>query len=704
MVREEKRYEFRDMLNQFAEHRDMESVMRYLQNLHNGKFKKDQYFGPQDNEIYEAVMELFNAPYATAEYEDAVRRLEDVVTYEYNLLTKNVSFRDYAISRRFRLSYFEGKSGLKDACWIVVHSYIMNSFYNLAAIQDLIPLDFPELAGSWNRYLMTMEDVPVQVRALFILDQNNDCELLSGVPAAHMGGIDEEALQEESRRRKAEANRKRLESLDNLHPEDDEPDKDEYIMEMAKKESESSKRDDDYDDLSPMGRVIKGVNKLKDLANSGDADDNILDIVDEAMANLDNNLSAIKELVKGSVDIIKGNVDRKKKLTATADVASSEVSVKPDTEAKTEDVVDVEGVPFESVPDDQLQDPTKVVEVANPVMVTEESKKEIEEEKKKDDLKNNIKKQNSYTFGRLKASPKGSETTDADKAMDQIVNTEVGAKVDYDVDVLPANQNPYIVNNDMWHNTYPGIKPFTNMIHRAGYYVAYSGSPMFPGIIVANLIKDNTMIGLYMIDPCIVYGDTYRLITPFRSDGNIIRESYIAKSQSDIIMRLLQNGSMAKEDKDKLNSSLPRGIYDVLDHVDLRKLGEMFNGKMNFNTWRSAVTNMTKIIPNMPNCRFRVMEFNNAKDFKLICDDQVLCVARSEIMETLEHKNNAAKRLVVHYNPKEYGEDKLWGVSYLTPESALDFDPYRVMPKKKEENKNSESKANENKEGDANKK
>ena len=676
MVREEDvtKFEFEDSLNQFPEHQDMESVMRYLQKLHNGKFKKDQYFGPQDNEIFHAVMGLFNAEYGTEEYTMAVAELEDVVTYEYNLLTKNVGPRDYARSRRARLSYFDGRSGLKDACWIVVHSYIMNSFYNGLAIQELIPLDFPELAGPWNQYLMEMDDVPVQVRALFILDHNNNCEFISGIPATHMGGIDEAALEEQRIRKQAQ----KVTTVDELHPEDDEPiddseEKAEYIEKLA--QSMVPMGGAPADKKSSENPIEEFTNTLKEVINISSKDDKVddsdLSILNDFLKDIDADVSNIKHILRTTIGKIKKSSKRKKGLTATADVASSEVTVKADAE----EVKDAEGVPFDEVKEDPV-----VITVENPIVV-----KEDKEPKKEEKKGPNIKTQKNYSFGFLKSNPNTEdEETDTAK-MDAIANTKMGSKVYCDVDVLPDDQNPYIMNNNMWHHHYPNVKPYTNLIHRAGYYVVYSASPMFPGIIVASLInKANEMAGLYMIDPGIVYGDTYRIVTTFRQDGNILKEAYIPKNQSDIILNMLQTGTLPKEDRDKLNNNLPRGIYDVLEHVDLRMLGEKFGGKMNFNSWRSMITNMTKIIPNMPNCRFRVMEFNNPKDFKLVCDENVTSV-RAEAMQLPDQAENATKKLMVHYNPKEYGDDKLWGVSYLASDEQINFDPYKVMPKKKEE-------------------
>ena len=102
----------------------------------------------------------------------------------------------------------------------------------------------------------------------------------------------------------------------------------------------------------------------------------------------------------------------------------------------------------------------------------------------------------------------------------------------------------------------------------------------------------------------------------------------------------------------------------------------------------------------------RLIEIEANNKFKLICDDKVISIYDNGIMDTDSHRDALENGLYVDYDPEKYG-DKLYMVGYISGKD-LEFDPYRIMPKRKEKEEKKENKEEvtkeEKKEDDANNK
>lgn len=325
--------------------------------------------------------------------------------------------------------------------------------------------------------------------------------------------------------------------------------------------------------------------------------------------------------------------------------------------------------------------------------------KNLAEEEKKENKKGDKKKKKNapkeYTFGELRDAIKFDDPnkTAAGSAPIIVQNPEqinsmseiIGSIPNFDDGNSgedPIKNDVYAANNKMWEDAFPGLDAFTKLIHKAGYSVQYMRSDKFPELIYVEVIDFTMNNGqggvkkIFFVDPGLVYGDTMRLVTTDRSDCYILGETYLSKSQPDMIMKAVTTG-LSKDDRKKINSNLPRFLHNVLFYVDMRGL----QGKMkNFMVWRSFMTNLTKVVRHTPECRFRIMEVENKDKFKLICDKNVRAVTYLDIFNNPEHIRESSKGLVVEYDPEKYG-DKNYGMYHLDG-TPLDFDPYETEEKK----------------------
>ena len=191
------------------------------------------------------------------------------------------------------------------------------------------------------------------------------------------------------------------------------------------------------------------------------------------------------------------------------------------------------------------------------------------------------------------------------------------------------------------------------------------------------------------IDPGFIYGDTMRIISTDRKDGNLYKEVFLPRSKKNDIVKLVTEG-LTKEDRKRINTYLPRSIYDVINKVDMKDCNIS-----NYLSWRYLAINISNVLRNLPECRMRLIDVQANNMFKLICDDEVVNIYNNGIMDTDSHKDACENGLFVDYDPNKYG-DKLYMVGYKSGKE-LDFDPYKIMPdtaSKKE--KKAETESNEN--------
>ena len=442
------RDELEKLFNMYPNHPDMELVNKYLNGIYTNKYKADTYFEPDDNEIYDCVQAVYTTDPDSEDMITAVHALGNIMVKEYNMLMDNVSGRDKFYAKKMRRSYFAGMSALKDAAWIVVHAYAMNAFLNVNEIAELIPVDFPGLSGIWNSHILSMNDVSPKIAAIFMINSDGSCDFINGIKASDVPSPDDVIIHDP----KSE------------HPEDDKPNdkdpKDDYIDKMAEEEAANQKEDEKEKTVADS--IADSINSVVDKANK------VAKAVSEVLSVAGGPLTA----------------NNKKKFTEKGDVASSEVHV---VDADEKDIKPVEeGVPF----DENNSAPTETTMASEEPVDVEEVVNQVAEEEAKDNTgKLKVNTSNVYTFGSLKKSPEQGteEVVSGDNTIDDIV----GVKIDPDIDVLDPKNNPLIDNNMAWENAFPMIKPFTNLIHRAGLFVGYAECANYPGLLVA-VLYDNS--------------------------------------------------------------------------------------------------------------------------------------------------------------------------------------------------------------------
>ena len=224
----------------------------------------------------------------------------------------------------------------------------------------------------------------------------------------------------------------------------------------------------------------------------------------------------------------------------------------------------------------------------------------------------------------------------ADKVQSGKINPAVVASILSDANRITIDTLPKFIedNNTQWANI-PRLSKFTSYVKEAGKSVIYGADAEYLGLIKAQIINDNGDIMRELrIDPCVMYGDTMRIITTDNTKGDIRRETFIPISNKEIVTAAI-NGPLTKDQRKTIIEALPRCLgdfrakYSFLDKVDMRGIMNPDTDivGLNFEDWRRLVTNISNILKmsKMPVCRLRVSEFKDPDNFQLVCDNKVLC-------------------------------------------------------------------------------
>ena len=164
-------------------YRDPEIVNEYFQKFINGKLKPEPYFTKKDGDVYWLVKRFFESRINTQESDKNLANL----ARHFNVLNRQVnndmykkydSLGDKLAAPAVRKAYYTGKCNgkqnpLKEAAWIVVHSYVIDRFFSENYQYRLIP-KHQELVPLWNSYINSMDDIPDIVKKYYIL--NEKCE------------------------------------------------------------------------------------------------------------------------------------------------------------------------------------------------------------------------------------------------------------------------------------------------------------------------------------------------------------------------------------------------------------------------------------------------------------------------------------------------------------------------------------------------
>lgn len=217
------------------------------------------------------------------------------------------------------------------------------------------------------------------------------------------------------------------------------------------------------------------------------------------------------------------------------------------------------------------------------------------------------------------------------------INPAIVASVLSNQDRVTTETLPEFIkaNNKQWSNI-PRLSKFTSYVKEAGKAVIYGLDAEYPGLIKAQIVNMNgDVLRELRIDPCVMYGDTLRIVTTDNAKMDIRRETFIPISNKEIVMAAI-NGPLTREQRKSIVDALPRCLgdfrtkYSFLDKVDMRGISapgkEEIDG-LKFEDWRALVTNISNILKDkrMPVCRMRVSEYKDPDNFQLSCDEKVLC-------------------------------------------------------------------------------
>ena len=662
---------FSNMLGQFPTHPDLETVEKYVIALKEHRYNPDEYFDKKDKEIYHAVKDFFTGNNGTYEY-GAVKLYSLASQYFRAITDTPVGFKEKAFAKKFKKDYLTGGRAMKAVAWIAVHAYICNSFIARSGIENMIPINHPELAPVWNQYIMSMNDVPNKVRKMFMMDEESHCEFINGIPAK-MTKEDMTALCDDEPKKSGfnhQTFRDKIKSFTKISGND-------------QNASNSPSDNDVFDQSSIMDDP--------DIISISSSDEKVeTEIISLSSKNEFDTKGAIDAEVK---EVTEDSVDHSKEkdeylMNMAEQVANEEEIAKTAAEVSEDDL----GAK------DYIQE-------------QEDEKASVEKDDKS--FVPNVEPVKEYTMGQLRDAVKFKDGnfTAAGEAPEPLTEKEttlskenfkneiigkvpeyhVGADTEFDESTV---NNYYAVNNDGWHKLIPGLDGFTKIIHKAGYLVQYLESQNYPGLLIAQIIDMNMNNGLggihkmVFIDPGWIYGDTIRMVTMERRDNDITKEIYLSKAQEKYIIKMLQTG-LSKEDRAAINKELPRSIYYVINHVDLSKV----NGKMrNFFQWRSLISNISTVLRSMPECRFRIYDVESQHKFKLICDQDVRCAFYNPIFYTKTHQEMVERHLYVVYDKDKY--EKTYKVG-TADGKELGFDPYKNYNKSykaEKKNKKDESK------------
>ena len=207
---------------------------------------------------------------------------------------------------------------------------------------------------------------------------------------------------------------------------------------------------------------------------------------------------------------------------------------------------------------------------------------------------------------------------------------------------------------------------FTNLCRNNGYSVFYSNNQWYPNLVQAFIFsRSNSEDKRYvLLDPCIIYGDTLRVIHMKDHEG-ARKGTFVAISQKDLVEKIIK-GTFDKDDRKKNMDQLPKVLgdyrdkYIFIDRIDLHNLQELTRKEdgrsISFNEWKKLIINVSNVFKNseIPVCRFRITEIKDCNHFKMICDDKVQIFYKSTLGQEDSHIKAAQGNFWVDYDVDKY--------------------------------------------------
>lgn len=218
-------------------------------------------------------------------------------------------------------------------------------------------------------------------------------------------------------------------------------------------------------------------------------------------------------------------------------------------------------------------------------------------------------------------------------------------------------EDKFKANNDSWVKLIPRLSKLVKVVKDNKLEVIFDEKPEFPGLIHVMIYEAITykLHKELMIDPCVIYGDCYRLITMDNELGDIRKETYVPLHIENLITKAVTEG-LGRDDRKKINEKLPRAITDyrdlycLIDKVDLR------DTEMDYASWRQLIINISNVLKDksVPLCRLRVDKVESPTKFKLVCDTDVLSAYNTPIFMEPTHIEAATRKFWVDYDAEKY--------------------------------------------------
>ena len=541
-------------------YRDPAIVNEYFQKFINGKLKPEPYFTKKDGDVYWLVKRFFESRINTQESDKNLANLArhfNVLNRQVNndLYKKYDSLGDKLAAPAVRKAYYTGKCNgkqnpLKEAAWIVVHSYVIDRFFSENYQYRLIP-KHQELVPLWNSYINSMEDIPDIVKKYYIL--NEKCE------SPFTYHYKNETLKENEKDQEEK-------SVTITGYISTDPVMDEHPMD----DKEPGAVEENVSEETPFEEAVV-VNNSSDTIS--EAVNKVLDIV--------NNEKKEEKIIDGKFEQVKDQTPKKE-------------------EKKEEKIIDGK---FEQVKEDPA--PKK-------------------EEKKEETLQKKIYKRPDEPDEMIKKNNEDAEG---------------------------------FVNK---------LDRFTNLCRNNGYSVFYSNNQWYPNLVQAFIFsRSNSEDKRYvLLDPCIIYGDTLRVIHMKDHEG-ARKGTFVAISQKDLVEKIIK-GTFDKDDRKKNMDQLPKVLgdyrdkYIFIDRIDLHNLQELTRKEdgrsISFNEWKKLIINVSNVFKNseIPVCRFRITEIKDCNHFKMICDDKVQIFYKSTLGQEDSHIKAAQGNFWVDYDVDKY--------------------------------------------------
>ena len=221
-------------------------------------------------------------------------------------------------------------------------------------------------------------------------------------------------------------------------------------------------------------------------------------------------------------------------------------------------------------------------------------------------------------------------------------------------------------NNESAEGFVNKLDRFTNLCRNNGYSVFYSNNQWYPNLVQAFIFsRTNPEDKRYvLLDPCIIYGDTLRVIHMKDHEG-VRKGTFVAISQKDLVEKIIK-GTFDKDDRKKNMDQLPKVLgdyrdkYIFIDRIDLHNLQELTRKEdgrsISFNEWKKLIINVSNVFKNseIPVCRFRITEIKDCNHFKMICDDKVQIFYKSTLGQEDSHIKAAQGNFWVDYDVDKY--------------------------------------------------